>query len=119
MPYLVHQYNGSPISHIQLGDSLSIGRGDSNGMQIDDPTISYTHAEIHRLAGGEYELVDNGSTNGTLLAGKPVTRTRLCDGDVILIGTHELCFVESLTDRHAHTAKIKKSWIPGIYYTSG
>lgn len=118
MPYLIHQYNGSPISHIQLGDSLSIGRGEGNDLQLDDPTISQSHAQIRQLAAGEYELRDSGSTNGTLLRGKRITASRLTDGDVILVGTHELCFVEALPDQYASTAKIKKSWIPGIYYTS-
>jgi hypothetical protein len=36
----------------------------------------------------------------------------------VVIGTHTVRLVEQLPDSLQHTLKIKKSWIPGVYYTA-
>lgn len=71
--------------------SMSIGRQDSCDIVLDDPTVSRTHAEVHRDPDG-FEVVDLGSRNGTRVNGLGVTRTRLADGDDLLIGAVPLRF---------------------------
>ena len=57
-----------------------------------DPEVSPRHAAIHKVAGG-HEIEDLGSASGTLVNGKPVTRTRLRGGDEIRIGETTLKFI--------------------------
>lgn len=73
-------------------DVMVIGRGSGSDIKIDDPNISRAHVELRR-EGGEWRVADLGSTNGTLLGGRPVERpTRLADGDRIQIGSTTLTF---------------------------
>lgn len=75
-----------------VGDSLSIGRGEHNGIVITDHFVSHEHAAIVRY-GQQYRLVDLGSTNKTRLNGTIVTgETGLQDGDIIEIGAVSLRF---------------------------
>jgi pSer/pThr/pTyr-binding forkhead associated (FHA) protein len=61
--------------------------------------ISREHCAIERATDGGYVLVDRGSACGTIVAGKMLGgnriggRTRLNDGDTIVIGTQESPFV--------------------------
>ncbi len=50
---------------------MSIGRESSNGIVLPDPSISTRHAEIERIRDG-WRLADLGSTNGTMVNGRPV-----------------------------------------------
>lgn len=118
MPYLIHFHNGSAISHIELGEKLTIGRGTGNELQVADATISTEHACIEREQGGGYRIRDMGSTNGVLIKGERITEQLLADGDYVVIGTHEFQFLHTLPEPMQATARIRKSWIPGIYYTT-
>lgn len=68
-----------------------IGRGSDSDVKITDPGISRRHAEI-RQEGGEYLIADLGSTNGTIVDGRPVRRATLYDGARIQIGRTTLTF---------------------------
>lgn len=118
MPFLIHYHNGTPISHIELEDYLSIGRGDDNTLQLADATVSTQHACVEKTDGGRFRMRDLGSTNGILYRGEKVAERLLDDGDLLVIGTHELEFVAVLPEPLQKTARIRKSWIPGVYYTS-
>lgn len=72
-------------------DSLSIGRKHGNDIQLNDMTVSGRHALITSLVGNTY-VEDLGSTNGTLLNGKRVSKLLLKHGDVIQIGTHQFTY---------------------------
>ena len=56
--------------------------------------VAVRDAEIAR-EGSVYVLVDLGSTNGTELNGRRVTRQELADGDRITIGATDLVFGRS------------------------
>ena len=60
-----------------------------------DGNASRRHAEIAQ-EGSVYVLVDLGSTNGTELNGRRVTRQELADGDRITIGATDLVFSRCL-----------------------
>lgn len=118
MPYIIHYHNGNAIAHRELGERLTIGRGDGNDLQIDDATISGQHAVIEQTDGGGFEIRDLDSTNGILYRGEKVRQRTLSDGDYVVIGTHDLQFVANLPEPLVRTTRIRKSWIPGIFYTS-
>jgi transcriptional regulator with PAS, ATPase and Fis domain len=75
-------------------DELTIGRGDARvlgknararTLTIPDFAMSTTHVRVVRKDGALH-VSDAGSTNGTLVNGKPVTEARLRDGDVVELG---------------------------------
>jgi adenylate cyclase len=72
---------------------LVIGRATTCDVIVADERASRSHARIEVSPDGNYQLVDLGSRNGTLLNGKLVTQpTFLKDGDSIGIGSHTLVF---------------------------
>jgi DNA-binding winged helix-turn-helix (wHTH) protein len=78
-----------------------IGRDPDGALWIDHPSVSRRHARIV-IAGGEAELEDLDSKNGTFLAGKRLAKkTALADGDEVRIGPETMVFraVSSATTR--------------------
>ncbi len=75
-------------------EPVSIGRVDECTITIPDPKVSRHHAEVRRDREG-FVLVDLGSTNGTLVNGRPVREAPLQDGDRIGIGPANLVFEAS------------------------
>lgn len=72
-------------------DRSVIGRLAGSEIEIDDPGASRRHAEVRRQ-GGEFVVVDLGSTNGTLVNDSPISEATLEDGDRITIGRTVLEF---------------------------
>lgn len=89
------------------GDSI-IGRDPRSQVWLDHAGVSRRHAQIRIGAGAERPvLTDLGSTNGTLVQGKPVdVPTPLADGDVIKVGSVSVKFRE-WTDRTSRTKRIR------------
>jgi hypothetical protein len=46
-----------------------------------------------------------------------VERQRLVHEDVVRVGLKSFKFIDEHRAEYVKTAKIKKSWIPGVYYT--
>lgn len=65
---------------------LTIGRGRQNDIQIDDKSVSSTHARIIRTPEG-HMIEDLGSSNGTFLNGKRIETSILRDKDRLRLGT--------------------------------
>ncbi|MEM7482418.1 MAG: adenylate/guanylate cyclase domain-containing protein [Acidobacteriota bacterium] len=75
----------------ELGPGKSaIGRGAENHVSLRDPSVSRRHCEVRPLAGGGWEVVDLGSTNGLLLDGTSVGRGRLVEGAILTLGIFQL-----------------------------
>lgn len=72
--------------------ALRVGRDSSCQIRLADSEASRTHAEIIPSELGGFELVDLGSSNGTVVNGTRVVRHRLAGGDRILIGSTLLLF---------------------------
>lgn len=67
----------------------TLGRSRERDIVIADPNVSREHCEI-RHVGYDYFLIDQNSTNGVSVNGRPVTRHALADGDVITMGATEI-----------------------------
>ena len=78
---------------LAVRDGLVLGRVAECDLVIDDGKASRRHARIH-VEAGVVEVEDLGSSNGTLLNGKPVTRRVLRSGDEIQIGKTVITFRE-------------------------
>lgn len=89
---VLHQPDGS-MRDIRLDrDRLTIGRRPDNDLCLPFPPVSADHAEIITVVTDSF-LHDLGSTNGTLINGKRVTRHLLLDHDRIDIGRVQLVYL--------------------------
>ncbi len=70
-------------------EEITIGRSDTNDLQIDNMAVSGTHA-IMRKEADHYVLEDLKSTNGTCVNEEEISRWVLKEDDVITIGKHSL-----------------------------
>ncbi|WNO09891.1 FHA domain-containing protein [Teredinibacter sp. KSP-S5-2] len=116
MAYLRHLFNGTTVTIYELRDAITIGRHPNCQIRVDDPTVSGHHASLSPEDEGWF-LQDVGSTNGVLVKSKKVDRLLMEPGCLFEIGTHEFEFFDELPNDLGRTLKIKKSWIPGVYYT--
>jgi pSer/pThr/pTyr-binding forkhead associated (FHA) protein len=66
-------------------DVTHIGRGLSNDVRLDDHTVSARHAIIVARTTGP-RIMDDRSTNGTIVNGRRVDAAELHDGDVVVLG---------------------------------
>jgi len=102
---------------------LTIGRDESNDICLKDSLVSKYHAvieiSVNQEMNGVYEYIlqDLESTNNTYVNDQRVNLHRLSEGDKIRIGTNNFTFDDSEDQHLDETAKLHKSWIPGVYYT--
>jgi pSer/pThr/pTyr-binding forkhead associated (FHA) protein len=69
-----------------LGDDVThVGRGMTADVRLDDYTVSARHAIIVARAAG-LRILDDRSTNGTVVNGRRVDEAELHDGDVVVLG---------------------------------
>lgn len=71
-----------------------VGRSLAADIRFDDPTVSRRHALIVRQADG-VRVLDDRSLNGVFVNGERVEWSMLGDGDEILVGRHELRFLDA------------------------
>ena len=98
-------------------DVTSVGRSSECDIHIDDPLVSGRHAVIERVDDGAFQLRDLESTNGSFVNDDKVGTRPLEHDDQLRFGLHSFKFVGDQVVDIAKTKKIKKSWIPGVYYT--
>jgi pSer/pThr/pTyr-binding forkhead associated (FHA) protein len=71
---------------LALGDDVThIGRGLTADLRLDDHTVSARHAIIVARGTG-LRILDDRSTNGTVVNGRRVDEAELHDGDVVVLG---------------------------------
>ena len=124
MALIAQLHEGVAINKCPLDKpELTIGRSSDCDIFIDDAVVSTLHAVIETVdpndsaAQNEYYIQDRGSTNGTLVNGEAVQRQKLNHEDVIRVGWVHFKFIDETKAGTDQTAKIRKSWIPGVYYT--
>jgi len=72
---------------------LIIGRTGDNDIQIDSKYVSRHHCQITTTPEGSI-LEDLNSTNGVYVKSKRVRRHHLNDGDVVVLGKHEIMYLD-------------------------
>jgi len=82
---------GAPMS-FDLQPEVTIGRSRDCDIFLEDLAVSRLHATIRQLADNSYELEDHRSATGTFVNGRPITRCRLNEGDIVQIGSSKLTF---------------------------
>jgi pSer/pThr/pTyr-binding forkhead associated (FHA) protein len=84
--------SGSVKEKISISNSpVTVGRLSTNDIVLGDANVSRNHGEF-RNESGHWILTDLGSTNGSLVNGKPTNDQRLNDGDRLTFGSTELVF---------------------------
>jgi DNA-binding NtrC family response regulator len=89
--------------NLPASGTLTIGRGESNAVRVDDPLASRAHARLHVRVGGDERmfLEDLGSVNGTRIKEQAVGRGQkvpVTAGETIQIGSSVL-IVQNRTKR--------------------
>ncbi len=93
MAKLILSLNGIVQREYEINqERLLIGRKPDNDVQIDTLQVSGKHALIITMLQDSF-LEDLGSTNGSYVNGKLVSKYALKDCDVIMIGRHELKYI--------------------------
>jgi pSer/pThr/pTyr-binding forkhead associated (FHA) protein len=77
---------------------LIIGRTSDNDVQIDSKYVSRHHCQITTTPEGSI-LEDLNSTNGVYVKSKRVRRHHLNDGDVVVVGKHEIMYLDERSAR--------------------
>ena len=91
MPKLILQFEHRVLKEYPTGVMVTIGRLPDNMVIIDNPAVSSHHACVYS-DGDQFIVEDLQSTNGTFVNEKRVTRHTLRDGDVVLVGKHQIVF---------------------------
>lgn len=90
------QSNRPPGTSFLLAPVTALGRDLDNDVVLQDATISGRHAVVS-LSDGEWWIEDLGSTNGTLVNGRPAgghTPLLMRTGDVLQVGAVRLRLVD-------------------------
>jgi len=125
MAVLIHYKNGVAGVKVPIdGVALRIGRNEDNDICIEDELASREHALIERVTSEQdaqvsnYVVRDLASTNGTFVNHEPVTAHLLVEGDMIRIGQAFFKYSEGDHPELTETRVIKKTIIPGLFYTA-
>jgi len=103
MSKLIQTLDGAIIREFMIDkDSISLGRKHGNDIQLNDLTVSGQHALI-TVVDEETYINDLGSTNGTLLNGGRVSKSKLQHSDVIQIGNFQFTYFKNEEDNYEPT----------------
>jgi DNA-binding NtrC family response regulator len=78
-------YEQLPSAVALVTSPTTIGRESDNTMSVPEAAVSRYHARVEKR-GEDWWILDNGSTNGTLINGERVTEAKLSAHDVVRIG---------------------------------
>ena len=83
---------GEPEKTFRLlaGGVRTVGRAVGADFIVDAPLVSRVHCRLTVLPGGDLEVRDLQSTNGTFVNGQRVETARLASGDRLQVGRMEL-----------------------------
>lgn len=99
MAKIIIKFNNDVVDHVELkqGD-MKVGRKPGCEIHIDNLSVSGEHANIFTV-GEDSFIQDLGSTNGTFINNKKISKHHLKSGDTVVIGKHSLIyFTESVRD---------------------
>src|SRR5579862_7389 len=90
MAKLILSVDGQVLKEYTLSKERTlIGRKPHNDIQIDNLAVSGEHAAVITILNDSF-IEDLGSTNGTMVNGKPIKKHFLQNNDVVEIGKHRL-----------------------------
>ena len=97
-------HEGQTVAERQLlPGRFIVGRTTDNDLQIDSRYVSRHHCQIISTADGSV-IEDLNSTNGTFVKQKRIRMHSLNDGDVVLVGKHELMYIDERAHKQGSTA---------------
>jgi ABC transport system ATP-binding/permease protein len=85
MPTLVVTHPDGRDEALELGDELTIGRGEENSLVLRGKGVSRAHARLFVQDDGNVYVEDMGSSNGTFLSGERVNEPTLVEPAVPLV----------------------------------
>ena len=110
MAKLILSVDGQVLKeHVLTKERTLIGRKPHNDIQIDNLAVSGEHAAIITILNDSF-IEDLGSTNGTMVNGKPIKKHFLQANDVIEIGKHKLKYFNDAPSQ-ASAADFEKTMI--------
>ncbi len=118
MPLITLKFKDKVLKEypIQIGETLTIGRNDSNDIVVDNLAVSGSHARIDSVS-ATFIITDLESTNGTFVNERLISSHSLRNNDIILIGKHELLSIVRIW-KHKMLIRMKRqgmtkrcSWI--------
>jgi pSer/pThr/pTyr-binding forkhead associated (FHA) protein len=93
--YLAFEQDGRVVVAPVSREWTRIGRSLAADIRFDDATVSRRHALIASEEGG-VRVLDDRSLNGIQVNGRRVEWSPLSDGDEIVIGRHQLYFLDTI-----------------------
>ncbi|MCK4667238.1 FHA domain-containing protein [Candidatus Dependentiae bacterium] len=105
---IYYELNDNPIKFKIKNEITKIGRKEDNDIILTDIFVSRYHVAIINKE-GRFTLIDKGSSYGTLLNGKKMSREELKYGDEIKIGNILMTFVDDSTIDSVFTKDTKRT----------
>lgn len=101
----VQEVDGKPHEIVFEKEHTTLGRATDVDVQLDDQGLSRLNSTVY-IEGEEVRIVDNDSTNGTLVNDEPAARegTVLEDGDKIKVGSSTVLTFKKIADEPAEDA---------------
>ncbi len=124
MASIIQLVDGVVANRFEINDKgLKFGRTSVNQVLIDDLAVSSEHAQINILKDEQgvlkFVLQDLGSTNGSFINEQKIDQQQLLrHKDIVRIGWNNFTFINEDEVDHEKTREVKKSWIPGVYYSN-
>ncbi len=86
LKFISGKYQGGEFP-LEMDSEVVIGRSSDLDMVLVEDMVSRRHAQITTHS-NQIQIEDFGSTNGTFVNGEKITKSRLKEGDRILVGTN-------------------------------
>ncbi len=106
MSFEIHVVLPDSVTALRFTESVRLGRAETNGIVVLEPVVSKEHLELRR-DGDDWEVIDLGSTNGTFIDGKAVTRAAVGAATTLQLGDGGPEVRLTVPDRAARDAAAK------------
>lgn len=123
MASIIQLVDGVVANRFNISEiGLKFGRTSVNQVLIDDLAVSTEHAQINILKDEQgvlkFVLQDLDSTNGSYINEQKIDQQQLLrHKDIVRIGWNNFTFINEDEIDMEKTREVKKSWIPGVYYS--
>src|SRR5687767_11582865 len=97
--FISGKYQGGEFP-IEENRAIIVGRSSDLDMVLVEEMVSRKHAKIE-MREGAIQIEDLGSTNGTFVNGERIVKSRLKEGDRVLIGSNILKVISTFSEEGA------------------